>query len=98
MTIEYYGRVGLVLCKQDAYENGRPISPDKEKLTIEYLWARGEIGRRTRFRIWRSNAWGFDSLRAHHLKTEVERPLFCCAFGNLILRVLILSLYSLNNN
>ena len=26
----------------------------------------GEIGRRTRFRIWRRKAWGFKSLHSHH--------------------------------
>ncbi len=27
----------------------------------------GGIGRRTRLRIWRRKAWGFDSLHPHHL-------------------------------
>jgi hypothetical protein len=26
----------------------------------------GEIGRRTRFRSWRGNPWGFESLLSHH--------------------------------
>ncbi len=51
----------------DACDMAGQFRPKKD-LTIEYfIWARGEIGRRTRFRIWRSNAWGFDSLRAHSL-------------------------------
>ena len=30
---------------------------------------RGEIGRRTRLRIWRREAWGFESLRPDSLKS-----------------------------
>ncbi len=30
------------------------------------LSGRGEIGRRTRLRIWRREAWGFESLRPHN--------------------------------
>ncbi len=32
---------------------------------------RGEIGRRTRLRIWRREAWGFESLRPHPLKNQI---------------------------
>ncbi len=31
---------------------------------------RGEIGRRTRLRIWRREAWGFESLRPDKIKVS----------------------------
>lgn len=34
-------------------------------LYTQVLSGRGEIGRRTRLRIWRREAWGFESLRPH---------------------------------
>ena len=40
----------------------------------------GEIGRRTRFRFWRSNTWGFESLPGHHGKKQAldfQGPFLC---------------------
>ena len=32
----------------------------------------GEIGRRTRLRIWRGNPWGFESPLSHHLSSRIS--------------------------
>ncbi len=40
---------------------------------------RGVIGSRTRLRIWRREAWGFESLRVHRRK-EIGAEEFFCLF------------------
>jgi hypothetical protein len=42
----------------------------------------GGIGRRTRLRIWRRKAWGFDSLHPHHF--EIKTTQHICGSSSVV--------------
>ena len=71
--------MGKIFHSQDAFSSR---IPRRALLESSSLTARasakcgcGEIGRRTRFRFWRREAWGFKSLHPHHFFKKSKRSI-----------------------